>query len=80
MTRLPATYIFPALTKAHAAEPTAGRVDDELPPIREGAWAAWAAQNTEASASPIGERVAAGTGRTFQAGGLAPMPPSPAHS
>jgi hypothetical protein len=80
MTRLLATYIFPALAKAHAAEPTMGRVDDELPPIREGAWTAWAAQSTEASASPFGERVAAGAEGTFQTGGLASMPPSPAHS
>lgn len=80
MTRLLATYISPALTKARAAEPTTGRADDELPPIREGAWATWAAQNTEASALPVGQTVVAGTGGTFQTGGLASMPPSPAHS
>ena len=80
MTRLLAAYVFPALTKAPAAEPTTGPADDELPPIREGAWAAWTAQNTEASALPVGQTVAAGTGGTSQTGGLAPLPPSPAHS
>ncbi len=80
MTRLLATYISPALTKARAAEPTTGRADDELPPIREGAWATWAAPSTGGSAMPVGQTVAAGRGGTAQTGGPAPMPPSPAHS
>ena len=80
MTRLLATYVFPALAKAPAAKPAMGPADDELPPIREGAWAAWATQNAEAPASPIGETVTASTESTFQAGGFEPMPPSPTHS